>query len=509
MARANRLLLVTDNDGDAAFVRAALAAGAVEREVVQADSLLLAAAALHVTRFEAVLLDAGLCSENPAATARRLAAAAGDAPILIIASSADMATATVALANGAQDYILWSSFNGNTLSHRLEFCIDRFRQKRETRRRLRETEKLTTRFENLVRDSADAVLVLNPEGRIKFANPAAGKLFNRHPASLVGSDPGIPIERGNAMEIVVGRHGDSDTVVDVRIITTVWDNGPALLATLRDISLRKHAEHALLIAKQEAELANETKSRFLAHMSHELRTPLNSILGFTELMQRGVFGDIGNKRYSDYLDTIRYSGFHLLTLINNLLDLSKIEAGREDLDEKSVDIGELLRSAALAEQPTAQEHGLALQCQIEEHPCLLRADRVKLNQIVLNLLSNAIKFTPEGGRVTLTGRADPTGGYDIVVADTGCGMSPEEIPQAMGIFGQIRSPYTRKGDRGTGLGLPIARSLAELHQGSLEIESRRGFGTKVTVHLPAERVVQQPASALLPAASNGRSHCTP
>ena len=504
MARPNRLLLVTDNEGDAAFLSASLAAGHATPEIVRVADLHQAAEALSEEAFDAVLLDITLCRTRPAEAARQLAEAAGDAPILVIASSAEISATSEALRHGAQDYILWSSFNGGTLTHRLQFCIDRFRQERETRRLLHETEKLTIRFENLVRDNADAILVLNANGRIKFANPAAGRLFNRDPASLVGSDPGIPLERGDAMEIVVGRRNDSDAVVDVRIIKTFWDREPVLLATLRDISLRKRAERALLAAKQEAELASETKSRFLAHMSHELRTPLNSILGFTEMMQRGLFGAIGNPRYAGYLDTISYSATHLLTLINNLLDLSKIEAGREELAEETIDVRELLHAAAAAEQPTAREHGLTLDCDVEPHPQLLRADPVKLNQIVLNLLSNAIKFTPEGGSVTLSGRAT-AGGYEIVVVDSGCGMDQDEIPQAMGCFGQIRNPYVRKGDRGTGLGLPIARSLAELHQGSLEIASRRGFGTRVTVRLPAKRHVEHASGRLLPPASDGRS----
>jgi signal transduction histidine kinase len=509
MDGSNRLLLVTDNESDAAYVRASLAAGFLAQEIRQAGSLQQAAAALRASDFDAVLLDIALCKARPAAAVRRLAEADDETPILIITSSADMPATSEALQQGAQDYIQWSSFNGGALAERLLFCIERFRQERETRRRLSEVEKLTKRFESLVRDNADAILVLNQSGRIKFANPAAGRLFRRDPARLIGSDPGIPVERGEALEIVIGRRHGSDTVVDVRIIKTLWDGDPVLLATLRDISLRKRAERALVLAKQEADLASETKSRFLAHMSHELRTPLNSILGFTELMQRGLFGDIANSRYAEYLETIRYSGTHLLTLINNLLDLSKIEAGREELEEGIFDIRELLRAAAHAEQPTARAHGLTLACDAGAHAQLLRADRVKLNQIVLNLLSNAIKFTPEGGRVTLCGRAAKIGGYEIVVTDTGCGMDQDEIPQAMGSFEQIRNPHTRKGDRGTGLGLPIARGLAELHQGSLEIASRRGLGTRVTLRLPTERLVQPPSGALLPAASDGRSRCAP
>ena len=149
----------------------------------------------------------------------------------------------------------------------------------------------------------------------------------------------------------------------------------------------------------------------------------------------------------------------------------------------------MLRAAAQTEEPTARENGLSLTCHVDEQPPLLCADRVKLDQIVLNLLSNAIKFTPEGGWVSLSGSMDPSGGYAIVVADSGCGMDEADIPRAMGSFAQIRSPYVRTRDRGTGLGLPIARNLVELHGGRLEITSRRGYGTRVTVSLPAHRVV--------------------
>ncbi len=277
---------------------------------------------------------------------------------------------------------------------------------------------------------------------------------------------------------------------------TYWDGNPAFLATLRDISVRKRTERALVLANQQAELANEMKSKFLAHMSHELRTPLNSILGFTEIMEKGIYGEIDNPRYCDYLETIRYSGTHLLTLINNLLDLSKIEAGREELQEAPIETAELLHAAAQTEQPTAHEHGLTLTCEVEAPGLQLYADRVKLDQIILNLLSNAIKFTPQGGQVRLSGRVSPTGDYEIVVADTGCGMDEADIPRAMGSFAQIRSPYVRARDRGTGLGLPIARSLAELHGGRLQVTSERGTGTQVTVTLPPERVIGQKTERL-------------
>ena len=484
-----RYLLLTADDADAPRLRAALAAEAQEHKIVRTARLEDAAAALRAAAFSAIFVDAGYDHGHPAAAVEQLTRDVPDTPLLMITEAADLSAALEAVRCGAQDYLLKASFGNGTLTRRIEFRIDRFREARRAERQLNESQKLMARFESLIRDNADAILVLDAGGRVIFANPAAGELFRRNPASLVGSDLGIPVDTAESAEIVIGRRDGSDTVADMRIMRTYWDGEQAFLATLRDISVRKRTERALVLAKQQAELANEMKSKFLAHMSHELRTPLNSILGFTEIMERGIYGDIDNPRYSDYLATIRNSGTHLLTLINNLLDLSKIEAGREELDEEAIDIADLLHAAAQTEEATARDHGLALICEIVDPALRLHADRVKLDQIILNLLSNAIKFTPEGGEVHLTGRMDSRGGYEIVVTDTGCGMDEADIPRAMGSFAQIRSPYVRSRDRGTGLGLPIARSLVELHGGELEIASRRGQGTRVMVKLPADRVI--------------------
>ena len=503
MSRSRRLLLVTGDKSEAAYVQASLAAGLFVHDITHATDLHEAAKALLTRGFDAILVDIGITGSQPTKAVRRLAALAPDAAILVITDNANVPAAVEAVQEGAQDYILWSSFNGGALAHRLQFCIDRFERERDTQHRLRESERCAQRFESLVHDNADAMLVLNANGRIKFANPAAARMFGRDPVSLIGTDPGIPVEDGDTLEVVL--HHPDEAVVEIRITRTFWGDEAVMLASLRDISQRKRAERALMRAKQEAELASETKSKFLAHMSHELRTPLNSIIGFTELMQKGIFGTVENARYVDYLETIQYSGTHLLTLINNLLDLSKIEAGREELHEENVDMPTLLRTAAHAEDATARKHGLTLLCDIDRQPRMLRADPVKLNQVVLNLLSNAIKFTGDGGRIVLQGRGAENGGYEITVTDTGCGMDPDDIPEALGAFAQIRSPYVRKGERGTGLGLPIARSLAELHQGSLEISSRRGVGTKVTVLLPPERVIRNATRKHVPVARDGRA----
>ncbi len=491
-----RYLLLTQNDDDAPRLRAALDAEALEHEIVRTASLRDTLAALQACSFSAIFVDAGLGNARLGNVVEALTAEAPNIPVLMISEAADLPVALTAVERGAQDYLLKSSFDDGTLRRRIDFRIDRFRKACRAARRLSDSQKLTARFESLIRDNADAILVLDSGGRVIFANPAAGDLFKRTPASLVGSDLGIPVDTAESAEIVIGHTDGSDTVADMRIMRTYWDGNPAFLATLRDISVRKRTERALVLAKQQAELANEMKSKFLAHMSHELRTPLNSILGFTEIMEKGIYGEIDNPRYCDYLETIRYSGTHLLTLINNLLDLSKIEAGREELQEAPIETAELLHAAAQTEQPTAHEHGLTLTCEVEAPGLQLYADRVKLDQIILNLLSNAIKFTPQGGQVRLSSRVSPTGDYEIVVADTGCGMDEADIPRAMGSFAQIRSPYVRARDRGTGLGLPIARSLAELHGGRLQVTSERGTGTQVTVTLPSKRVIGQKTERL-------------
>lgn len=491
-----RYYLVTQDADAARRLRRVLCCDAQCRNAVWRESLAAAERDLQEANFDAAFIDAALIRDYSAAQARHLAGAMPETPLIVLASSGDLPAALEAVRLGAEDYLLKSTFDDGSLLARIDFMIARYREQQATRRRLLESQRQMASFESVIRDNADAILVLDAEGKVAFANPAAGKLFRNSPFSLLGSSLGVPVQDGGPFEIVIGHHEGADTIADVRVMRTTWDDRPAFLATLRDISLRKRTERDLVVAKQQAELANEMKSKFLANMSHELRTPLNSILGFTEMMERGLFGPIGNERYSDYLATIRQSGTHLLTLINNLLDLSKIEAGREELHEEDLDVAALLEAAVHAEEPRAQERGLILDCQTRDAPEGLRGDRVKLDQIILNLLSNAIKFTPEGGRVTLAVRQTENGDCEIRVSDTGCGMDEADIPRAMSAFAQIRAPYLRARDRGTGLGLPIARSLVEMHGGRLSISSQRGVGTEVSVLLPAERVIGPKAKPL-------------
>jgi PAS domain S-box-containing protein len=254
-----------------------------------------------------------------------------------------------------------------------------------------------------------------------------------------------------------------------------------------NISEIKEKERQLRIARDEAERANHAKSAFLANMSHELRTPLNAIIGFSEIMEQGLFGPLGNPQYRGYAEDIRRSASHLLSIISDILDLSKIEAGRMELHEELIDIAQVVGSCRTIVKEAAANAELSLRIDVPEDLPPLYADKRSVRQILLNLLSNSIKFTPSGGRIMVGARLEPNGEFALVVSDTGVGMTADGIEIVLQPFGQIESAHTRT-HNGTGLGLPISKSLAEIHGGSMTVESTVGEGTEITVRFPARRV---------------------
>ncbi len=243
---------------------------------------------------------------------------------------------------------------------------------------------------------------------------------------------------------------------------------------------------SLQSALEAAAASSQAKSQFLATMSHELRTPLNAIIGFSELMREQSLGALGNPRYIEYAGDIHDSGNHLLSLINDVLDFSKAEAGRLELNEEPLDVVATLKDCIRLTTLDAREAGIEVATELPGSLPTVVADARRLKQIVLNLLSNALKFTPSGGRLRISVALDE-GGLALRFADTGVGMSAEQIPIAMEAFGQVDSRLSRK-YQGTGLGLPLSQHLARAHGGALTIDSRPGEGTTVTLHLPASRV---------------------
>ena len=258
-------------------------------------------------------------------------------------------------------------------------------------------------------------------------------------------------------------------------------------ASLRaEIAERKSAERQLIEAKESAEMANRTKSEFLANMSHELRTPLNAVIGFSTIMNEEMFGEIGNPKYKEYSRDINRSSTHLLQLIGDILDISKVEVGELTLKEEIIDVNNVVDMCLKTLEATIESRDLVIEISLPDDLPQLFADPLRLRQILLNILSNATKFTEEGGRVSLISRMSESGELVIQVIDTGIGIPESKIAHVLEPFGQVDNVLSRSYE-GIGLGLSLTKALMELHGGSLVIDSREGEGTTVTLTFPSSR----------------------
>ncbi len=365
-------------------------------------------------------------------------------------------------------------------------------------------------YRGIVENAIWGIFQTTPDGHYLTANPALARIYGYDTsAALLAAITDIgrqlyvdPRRRDDFVRQMRenGAVAGFESQVYRRDGTVIWisescrevrSRSGALLhyeGTVEDISRRKRAEEDLRAAKDQAEQASRAKSAFLANMSHELRTPLNAVIGFAEIFDMELFGPMGDSRYRDYARDIRASGQHLLDIINNILDLTKIEAGHLRLEEQDLDVENLLALCERIVGDGAQKQGVRLERRPLAAALSLRADPTRLKQILLNLLSNAIKFTPRGQSVTLGASQEPDGALCLEVADQGIGMRPEDIPTAMLPFQQIDGAWDRRYE-GTGLGLTLTNSLAELHGGTLSLNSVPGRGTTAIVRFPAWRVL--------------------
>jgi len=351
----------------------------------------------------------------------------------------------------------------------------------------------------IVERMADGIIIADRQGAIRFANPAAEHLFGRPADDLVGEQFGFPIVREDTSAIEVVRPGDGVVHAELRVVDIEWESEPSFLISLRDVTDRKRAEEQSRqlqqeqAARTEAEAASQAKSDFLAIMSHELRTPLNAVLGYTDLLQLGVAGSLSDEQRQQ-LRRISASGRHLLSLVNEVLDLARIESGRLNVERRPIRATEVADAALVMIQPQAEARGLSLsRAETVASPvCLGDSDRVR--QILVNLLGNAVKFTPVAGTVTVdigvADAAEPVARVRgdgpwvyIRVSDTGPGIAPEQHEQIFAPFVQAQSGHTRRKD-GTGLGLTISRRLARLMSGDVTVHSVLGDGAVFTLWLP-------------------------
>jgi two-component system cell cycle sensor histidine kinase PleC len=281
-------------------------------------------------------------------------------------------------------------------------------------------------------------------------------------------------------------------VVDSSQISQRWDQEALIRFSHEDLTRElEEARDEALMKRAEAEAANASKTAFLANISHELRTPLNAILGFSEIIARECLGPVGSARYKEYAGDIHNSGTHLLSLINDLLDVAKIEAGRMEIEPHMIDAGRMLENALKFVGVKARERNQHLSLTVDEAARVLYADERAVKQILINLVSNAVKFTQEGGHIDVVARRNEAGDFELMVGDDGPGIPKEKIDRIFKPFAQVDNRYDRQAG-GTGLGLALVRGLAELHGGRTWIESAEGKGTRVFVVLPSTTVVETP-----------------
>ena len=265
----------------------------------------------------------------------------------------------------------------------------------------------------------------------------------------------------------------------------------SLIAFHIDVTESKVAERRLRDALTQADIANRSKTEFLANMSHELRTPLNAIIGFSDALSHGILGDLNNDKHSEYVGHINDSGAHLLRLINDILDVSAIEAGEFEINESEIDLKDLAEASTTMILPRAQEKKIKIINNIDNRAPEIVADALRLKQALVNVLSNAVKFTPEKGEIKVSFEVLDSGVMEIGVEDTGVGMDAEGIETALRRFGKSLQATGVDSNEGTGLGLPLAKAMMEAHGGTLAITSKKNQGTKVILRVPANRIVEK------------------
>lgn len=363
---------------------------------------------------------------------------------------------------------------------------------------------------SILETATDGVVIIDHESKIQSLNASASALFDYNSDDAIGkpfamlfaaesqnavldyvnamSGPGVSSLLNDGREII-GRVSTGGTMpLSMTMGRLTGTDG--YCAVLRDISHAKHTEEELQSAKSEAESASSHKTDFLARVSHEIRTPLNAIIGFSDLIAQERFGPVGHPRYHEYAHDISKSGRHVLDIVNDLLDISKIEAGQQDLDFQAVSLNDEITESLSLMQQIANENRVIVRSSLPSNVPSVVADKRSIKQILLNILSNSIRFTPAGGQIVVSSSLEASGNVLLRIRDNGVGMNRAELERAMQPFGQVGQETRQRGE-GTGLGLPLTRAMTEANRANFDIVSAPGEGTLVTINFPPQRVLTE------------------
>lgn len=381
-------------------------------------------------------------------------------------------------------------------------------ERRRAERALAEAEK---KYRTIVENAAGGLYQLTPEGIYLSANPAMSRILGysspEEMLRLIKNANGhvypdtkeresfintlISQEQvfGYEIQVATKESGRIWVRENIRVVKDEQGNVLYFEGSMEDITKRKEADLALMEAKMQSDIANRAKTEFIANMSHELRTPLNAIIGFSEVMKNEVMGKLGQDIYKEYVTDIHESGNRLLKIINEILDISKIESGKRDLNESEFELQNVLGVCLDLFSSRAKDKALTITNEATALPRVI-GEELSIKQVIGNVYSNAVQYTPSQGRITLFSNYDVDGAFRLSFTDTGIGMSEHEIEKALSPFGQLDNALDRSGS-GTGLGLPLAKAVMDVHGGRIEILSEKAIGTTVTLIFPSTRVMRQ------------------